>query len=266
MFHNASDLDLIEAYKRAIGRSSEGLREAACIWCALKDRGRNMDDLQGPFVEYFPAIATGQLLPQVLFTCGGSLKLVEVIATLVPEDQAKLMQPSAEVRVLLPTGAVEQRKPADLPIAVARQVFGDGRIRTPEEQRPFVAPPRQPSNPPKERQEAISFRQPLVIPPTPDRTALGAALANAGYQSPEARLLQLGVDAWAKWPQAAAGGARRDFVKAKLRTDLSWVLLEQCQPAALSQAIGWLLTEAEQSIQQSAPARPYSHKSESLHA
>lgn len=265
MYHNASDIDLIEAYKRAIGRSAEGLKEAACIWCALKVRGRNMDDMQGPFVEYFPAIAAGRLLPEVIFTCGGSLKLMEAVAALVPEDQAKVTQPGAMVQVLMPTGKIELLKPAELPVAIARQVLGDGRIRTPEEQRPFVVSPPQPSSRSKPQPEAISFRQPLVVPPTPTKTALGLALADAGYEAPEAKLLQIGVEAWTKWPQVIAAGARRDFVKAKLRADLSWILMEQYQPAILSQAVGWLLAEAERSIKDAAPARRAHGKSEDLH-
>lgn len=254
IYHNSSDAELIEAYKRAIGRSAEGLKEAACIWCALKDRGRNMDDMQGPFVEHFPAIAAGRLLPEVIFTCGGSLKLVEVIAALVPEDQAKLARPGAEVQVLMPTGDVERRNPAELSITVAKQVLGDGRIRTPEEQRPFLVPQRQPQVSPKLQPEMIGCHRPFVVPPAPTGTALGAAFADAGYASPQAKLLQIGVDAWTKWPQAAGGGARRDFVKSHLRAELSWTLMEQCQAAALTHAIGWLLTEASQSIQDAAPA------------
>ena len=258
MFHNQSNGDLVEAYKRAIGHSADGLKEAATIWCALKERGRDMSDLQGPFVEHFPAIASGRLLPEILFSFGGSLRLVETISTLVPEDQAKLVRPGATVAVLTSSGEVEQRKPAELPIAVARQVLGGGYIRTPEEQRPHLTAPVRIVPPVSSRPSMVGTQHAAVpsfaVPPAAtDATALGAALAEAGIGSPEAKLLAIGLDAWAKWSLPEAAGARRDFVRARLQNDLVWVLMSQYQPAVLGQAVGWLLAEAKCSIEAEAP-------------
>ena len=43
-------------------------------------------------------------------------------------------------------------------------------------------------------------------------SAMAAAFQDAGYREPYERAVSIAVDAWAKWPNADAGGARRDFI------------------------------------------------------
>ena len=129
----------------------------------------------------------------------------------------------------------------------------------------------QPAPQASSRPEKTGTRQPAIpslafTAAATDATALGEALTKAGYGSSLANLLAIGMDAWAKWSFPEAAGARRDFVKARLQNDMTWVLMSQYQPAALAQAIGWLLAEAKNSIEAEAPLSRSARQSEIPHA
>jgi len=88
-------------------------------------------------------------------------------------------------------------------------------------------------------------------------TAMKLAFDNAGYTGESdlafAKALQIADEAWRKWSSQSAGGARRDYVKGMLRREMTWAMLERCQPQALALGITWLLNEAEQRIRSQRP-------------
>ena len=78
-------------------------------------------------------------------------------------------------------------------------------------------------------------------------TALASAFEKAGYVDP---LDKIAREAWKKWPQQNAGGARRGHVRQELMSDgLLLALLQRFKPQMLMQmtaeAIGLLLVENE---------------------
>jgi hypothetical protein len=251
MYHNLSSDELLQIFRTGITQSAKGLKKAAEAWVALRDRSYDMRSLQGPFTHYFPAIASGKLLPEVILTFGGSITLVGLVADLVPEEQKALVKAGATIPVLKPNGEVVEATPTELPVATARQVFGGGAIRTPEQQRahlPASFPSARPAEP-------VLPPRPFVVPKLPAGTSLGEAMRSAGYEPPEARALQIAVDAWTKYPAAPAAGARRNFVRSRLQGEVTWALLTNFKASVLVEAVGWLLSAAEQSIREQAAAQ-----------
>lgn len=134
--------ELFAEFNACTVRVSEGLYRMAVIWVELENRGQDLSVIKTPFRSFFPAIASGQMLPDVALQYGGNIKKVELVSKLVVEDQRKIVGDDARVALLTrtPDGgtAVTQVKPAEMRLTEARQVFGDGRIRTPDEQAKFL--------------------------------------------------------------------------------------------------------------------------------
>ncbi len=57
-------------------------------------------------------------------------------------------------------------------------------------------------------------------------------------------LIQLAEAAWRQYPGKSMTRARREYVKAELRDDPTWIILERIQPQALIGAVSWLLHQA----------------------
>lgn len=123
-------------------RVSEGLYRMAVLWVELENRGENLSVIKTPFRQFFPDIASGRLLPEVVLEYGGAPKKLEIFSTLVAEDQRRLASEDAAVPLVVRTasGAAEVRtvNPHEMRLSEIRQVFGEGRIRTPSEQQRFV--------------------------------------------------------------------------------------------------------------------------------
>lgn len=83
-------------------------------------------------------------------------------------------------------------------------------------------------------------------------SAMKLAFDAANYIEPKekarADLMEVGIEAWRKWSKEDGAGARRQHVIGRLRHDQTWILLEQCQPAALQLGVTWLLNEARDLI------------------
>jgi len=89
--------------------------------------------------------------------------------------------------------------------------------------------------------------------------AFAKAFADAGYKSPRDQAIQVAVEAWRRWPQADAGGARRDHVAAEFAQQSAWAWVTEFQPSIATQAIGALLNVARDLIRAetaSASAKP----------
>jgi hypothetical protein len=66
--------------------------------------------------------------------------------------------------------------------------------------------------------------------------------------SQNGKLERLAFEAWQKWSAPSAGAARRDYVAAGLKLEMTWTLIERFQPQTLTLAVGWLLNQAKDRI------------------
>jgi hypothetical protein len=137
---------LWDGLDKALKFTEESLRIAAAYWMELLNRGEDMSRLGVPWSEHFPAIAAGRLDPRMILAYGGHSKAVlDLVTDLVPEDQAKIANPRDPIPLVVPDadGGLKtiMRAPDVMKASELRQVLGDGRIRTPDEQRPHVVMP-----------------------------------------------------------------------------------------------------------------------------
>ena len=86
-------------------------------------------------------------------------------------------------------------------------------------------------------------------------TAMAMALRAAGVTYNPDRLGDWALDAWAKYPGAVMGGARRDYIVERLRGEATYELVQQFQPALLAQCISQLLARTEREIRDARPVR-----------
>jgi len=232
--------ELLVAYKAAMGAAMAPLKECAELWCEMERRGIDLVSLAHPFTQFYPRIAAGTLMPETVLKFGGSVKMIELVAKLVPEDQAKISVPGARVEILTPTG-VQVRRPEELRIKELKQVFGNGRIRNAVEQKPFVATP---------VVKRVQVLPEVWVSPTPRTpavpdTAIAGAFVAAGHETADEKLLRFAIEAWAKCPNHAANGGRRQYMADKLSGELTWALMSQWSKTALVAAIGNILSHAE---------------------
>jgi hypothetical protein len=141
-----SDKELLEKLDRALKVTEAGLRLAAVYWMELSSRGATAGTgITVPWSAYLPAVAAGRLDPRMILAYGWSPGMLDIVADLVPEDQAKIANPREPIPLVVPDadGGLKtiMRSPELMKASELRQVFGDGRIRTPDEQRPHVAMP-----------------------------------------------------------------------------------------------------------------------------
>jgi hypothetical protein len=80
-------------------------------------------------------------------------------------------------------------------------------------------------------------------------TALAEAFKAAGWQKPNDRLLGIALEAWGKWPAATMAGARRDFVVQRISGEMTYALIVGWQANMIPQAVGWLLNQAREAIE-----------------
>jgi hypothetical protein len=84
-------------------------------------------------------VASGKLEPEMLLIYGGRSEVLSKIATLVPEEQKRLVSDKGRVQVIdTVKGAPRSVRLMDLTIPKLNQVIGGGRIRMPDEQRSHV--------------------------------------------------------------------------------------------------------------------------------
>lgn len=126
-------------FNKAVANTAAGLRRMAVIWVELKERGEDMSAFTNPLLSFLPAVASGKLEPEMLLIYGGRSDVLSKIATLVPEEQKRLASGEGRVQIIdTVKGAARSVRLMDLTIPKLNQIIGDGRIRTPDEQRPHV--------------------------------------------------------------------------------------------------------------------------------
>lgn len=153
-----SNEELWAGLNQALQLTEDSLRLAAAFWIELQNRGTTIE-ADVPWSAYLPAVAAGRLDPKLILVYGWNDGLLAAVAALVPEDQAKIVNPRHKLPILVPKAdgtAYEtvMRAPSAMKVSELRQVFGDGRIRTPDEQRKLVPPLTTPPAPPVDRETA----------------------------------------------------------------------------------------------------------------
>lgn len=141
MTHDELWAGLTEALKL----TEHSLRLVAAYWVELQNRGEDLSGTDVPWSAYLPAVAAGTLDPRLILAYGWNDGLLAAVAALVPEDQARIVNPRHRLPILVPNAEgtafeIRERQPSVMKLAELRQVFGDGRIRTPEEQRKHTPP------------------------------------------------------------------------------------------------------------------------------
>jgi len=252
----------------------------ALLVVALQDRGADVLSYKAtPFGRHLPAVASGRLNPEILVRYGGaSDSILSAVSSLVREEQEKIIGENPKVEILVPnaTRTEYEARPIrtyDLTSIQARLVFGGGKIRTIEEQRPLLpalAPPKPavpaaPEVQPDQRAAMVSLTPPVTPPitPMPD-TAMGYAIVLA-------ELKKRAREAWDKFSRDSADGARRNYVEDALRGSLAYALWREfTPPSVFSDAIGKLLREAAPTSKSKAgsipPMRPNVEQRNHAHA
>lgn len=135
---------LWEEFRRLEGLAEEYLREFADVWVELIDRGENLAKYTNPMFSFLPDVATGKLLPNLLWKYGNNVSLMKTISSLVPEEQEKISSASATIPVVTSDGKIRNIRPSEMRVKDLKRVIQDGRILSPKEQvknAPKQAPP-----------------------------------------------------------------------------------------------------------------------------
>jgi len=111
--------------------SAESLHFLAALWSELQRRGEDMSRFDHPAASFLPAIASGNLLPELLLQFGHTPRKFALFAQLSPADQAKLVHPDATVDLVIwdsGEARVVKKRPEDLTLAETMQLIetGDG--------------------------------------------------------------------------------------------------------------------------------------------
>lgn len=138
--------DLWKGLDKALSNVAREIVKLAAIAHELKDRGERVEHRLPSTYALLEDVYVGQLDPDVLAVFIGNIEICRIIsASLVREEQAKLLQAHTILEVLIRDAdgeRVEKIRPVALQVWQARQVFGDGQIRSVAEQRKYLPAPR----------------------------------------------------------------------------------------------------------------------------
>lgn len=138
---NLSTQSLRDELARALTLSAHTLQRLAIIWQELERRGEDLSDLRTGLASYLPLIAAGQLDAEVVVRFAGNKTLLGSISRLPVSEQHRLATGgNVEILTFAEDGSeIITPVPAHaLSATQARQIFADGWIRNPEEQRAVV--------------------------------------------------------------------------------------------------------------------------------
>lgn len=138
---------------RGLTLTADTLMRLGLIWQELEKRGENLDDLRHGLARTLPLIAAGRLAAEAVVAFAGRPSVLRALEGVPLEQQRALArgEPLKVIDLANPGGTVEMPL-AQLPAAAVRVVFGEGEVRTPEQQRLAFRPRR------KKREEADERR------------------------------------------------------------------------------------------------------------
>jgi len=129
----ASPEDRLHALRQTIGDSLAAIRRAAQILGIMEKAGDDLSTVPMHMLRMLRRINAEQLLPDVAVKLSGMLR--QKVALLPLPEQHRMLDPETTLDVLLPDGEIGRIAPQRLTPQQVKQVFGDGFIRTPVEQR-----------------------------------------------------------------------------------------------------------------------------------
>lgn len=136
-----SDDDLLAELARGLAHTADTLYRLGCIWAELERRGRDLSTLRHGLNKTLPLIAAGRLAAEAVVSFAGRPALLRALEG-VPLDRQRSLAAGEPVAVLDWTDktSVQQIPLASLPSAAIRLVFGDGEVRSPDQQRMAMRP------------------------------------------------------------------------------------------------------------------------------
>lgn len=149
---NLSTQSLRDELARTLTLSAQTLQRLAGIWQELERRGEDLSDLRAGLAGYLPLIAAGQLDAEVVVRFAGNKTLLGTISRLpLPEQHRLAIGGNVEILNIDENGneVVTQVPAHALSATQARQIFADGWVRKPEEQRAVIALRRNSSQSPR---------------------------------------------------------------------------------------------------------------------
>lgn len=130
--------DLEKMFAECLRMSAENVLFAGRCVLELEKRGRNVSGLCGRnFIKYLRLIGSGTFEPEIAVRYAGSWELLDTLAAL-PMDQQRRIIEDSKISVAI-ADKDETYDLVELPRRFFGQVFGGSHIRTPEEQRKWLA-------------------------------------------------------------------------------------------------------------------------------
>jgi hypothetical protein len=130
--------DLFAEFESLFGQTVSSLIRMAEVVAELERRGADLARLCNSMVPHLRRIAAHQLLPEAVLSFQFRPAILNSVSQLPITDQRRLVE-KPEVEVYVPDSDSSEKVPLDdLHIHQARAVFGNGKIRTPAEQRVYL--------------------------------------------------------------------------------------------------------------------------------
>lgn len=124
---------------RAMRATAESLLELAGVWVELERRGEDLRDLRVGLAKWLPQIAAGTVRPELVIELSGRPQILKLLGSMPMTEQNRIASGTA-VPVHVPGESEPVSVPLDrLTTRQVRQVFSDAGIRSPAEQRAFIA-------------------------------------------------------------------------------------------------------------------------------
>lgn len=134
---------LYEELRSRICDTAASIRRLAAVWSEMEGRGLDLSGFNSPHFKLLALVSSNSLLPELFLRYSYSPSLLRNLATLIPEEQAKLVSNGGLVEILDNVDDAPIRVQLDdIPIKQVKQAIGEGKIRTAAEQRHHLPPRR----------------------------------------------------------------------------------------------------------------------------
>lgn len=136
---SVSTPDLKQALISAIDDTVSAIRRAAAIWAELERRGEDLSDVNFALRVYMRPVAEGRLLPEVLSRLAGQRRTLDLVATLPPPEQQRVVIDETPIEVVTADGEITTKSLPAMTWPEVARVIRDGAVRTPAEQQASIA-------------------------------------------------------------------------------------------------------------------------------